>query len=177
MSRFGFTSQPSYAGAPDYSVVVPCAPFTITTAVTTGVAQGIVTISNSLVANYSRFSNLFDEARIVSASFELIPLGINTGVTAFFFSEVNLGTPTLLEAEERRARLLKNNEQSLTNVKMSWTNSDFTDASWSVSTSSPGYAYFCYYTDNANYGSPATVQSIYIVRASYKMQFRGLKSA
>lgn len=120
---------------------------------------------------------MFDEARIIKATFELIPLGINTGVTAFFFSEVNLGTPTLLEAEERNARLLKNNEQSLRNVKMSWTNSDFTDASWTTSTSSPASAYFCFYTDNANYGSPATVTSIFIVRAVLQIQFRGMKSA
>jgi len=175
-ASMGFTNRPSYLGIKDYVVTVPGLDAIASTAVTTGVCTVADTVSASVVTNFTRFSNLFDEVRTLRVSYEIIPLGIYTGVAAFFFSELNLGTPTPSEAQQRTALYLKLNEQSKKNATVHWKNSDYTDSSFSP-TSSPGtVCYFYAYTDGANFGAPVTVVQLFMCRPTVVLQFRGLKS-
>jgi len=173
----GFTNIPSYVGIPDYTIAVPGLESIGSTTVTTGVMSIALSVTAAQVQDFTRFSGLFDEVRVRTCTFELIPLGIYTGVTAFFYSELNLGAPILHEAQERNARYLKNNEQSSRNVTMSWRNRDFSDAAFQPTSALGAIAYFYAYTDNANFGSPITVAQLWMFRPTLVLQFRGLKSA
>lgn len=149
----------------------------LSTTVTTGLIANEYGISIGNVGAFSRFSNLFDEYRIVSCRIELIPMGIYTGDTAFFFAERTLGTPTPTEANQRHCRRLKNNIQASRNPTMRWSNKDFTDASWSSTGTTVTPVYFYTYTDGANFGAPITVNQLWNNTMTLVMQFRGLKSS
>lgn len=149
----------------------------LSTTVTTGVLASEIGLSTAtLVQGYTRFSNLFEEHRIMSVTIEIIPLGLNNGVVSCFFAEESIGTPTIFEGVEKIAKLVKLNEQSPLNLKMSWQNRDFSDATWIKTTTANVPAYFYCYTDNANYGAPVTATQVLIIRPVFTIQYRGLKS-
>jgi len=167
-----------YPGAVLFSASLPGGTFIQTNAVTTGVlATGTAINANTSITGWStRFGSTFDEYRVVSCTFEIIPLGLNIGVTSCFFSELSLGTPTLTEATERTATFIKNDVQPPKNLSMKWKNRDFSDATWrSISTSFVD-ATFYMYTDAANFGSPVTATALFLLRPVYVVQFRGLQS-
>lgn len=172
------TSRPTSSNYPIKTFRLPAAPILLTSVVTTGIINSATIINPvSLITGWSsRFQSTFDEWRLLSCSIEIIPLGIYTGVTAFFYSEESLGTPTLNEATERSAKFIKNNEQEGKNRVMTWRTDDYTDATFRATSTGFGAITFNVYTDNANLGSPTSATQLFIIRPLLTVQFRGLAS-
>lgn len=173
------TSKPSYFRANRFTAVVPGTPQILTSS---GAGVGLINTdiganpASFITAWTTRFGSTFDEARVNKIQFELYPLGIYTGVTAFFISEEALSSVTLSEATERPARYVKNNEQSAQKVIITWKSKDFSDSTWR-SVQAFGYApcHLNIYTDNANFNSPASTV-LWMIRPIFYMEFRGLAS-
>jgi hypothetical protein len=172
------TSKPSSIGSPVKIFKLAGTPVLLTSVVTTGIINTSINIAPATaISGWStRFQNTFDEWRLLSCAIEIIPLGIYTGVTAFFFSEEALASVTLSEATERSALFIKNNEQAPRNRVMRWTNNDFTDATYRAISSTFSPVELNVYTDNANLGSPTSATQLFIVRPLLTVQFRGLAS-
>lgn len=159
----------------------------LTTAAVTGVIAQI--LDNNVVSQVggwaTRFGSTFDEYRVESVTWELISIALNVGMTQFFVSETNLGTPTLTEAQQREALTLKNNIQPTVLYPASgtrsfmptikWMNRDFEDQSWLPIGTATTTGYLSIYTDNANYASP-TSSALWIIKPSFNVSFRGLRS-
>jgi len=175
-----FTSIPPYPSAGKAQLLLQGSPVLLTTTVTTGIIAYEGQISPPTIVNNfaGRFGATFDEYRVLRAHIEMHAVGIYTGQTAFFLSEVALGTPIFNEAQERTSKLLNNNNQVFkqsTNV-LKWVARDTSDLAWqSIGTNYNGVHYYVY-TDNANYGAPTTVTQLWIVRPRVLVEFRGLKS-
>lgn len=177
-SIVSLTSKPTYRGDKSWFFDLPGLPLIYSTTVTTGLIAQTYDFNPqaSLVGWSSRFGSTFDEYRVVRCSVECIPIGINNGVTALFMSETNLGTPTIFEAEERRAQYLKNNLQFRNNKFLYWRAQDTSDETWFAIGNSHAFATVSIYTDNANLGSPVAVVPLVMIRPLYRVQFRGLRS-
>jgi hypothetical protein len=183
-----FTNMRSYAGMKVLkNVELRGNVFTVTTAAITGVAAAIV--DNDVIAQIggwaTRFGSTFDEYRVESVTWELMSVGLNTGMTVFFITEQNLGTPTLSEAQQREGLVLKNNVQPTVTHKASgtmsfmptikWVNRDFEDQTWRPITVSTLTGYLSIYTNSSNYGSPVSTV-LWICRPTFNVSFRGLRS-
>lgn len=173
------SSRPTYS--PSQPVVVfdlPASTYILSNAVTTGLIASAQPLDPSArITGWStRFQNTFDEYRVVSILTEIIPLGIYTGVTAFYYSEESVGTPTFSEASERSALFIKNNEQAPVNRTMLWKASDFNDLTFRAISVGNTQCYFNVYTDNANLGTPVAAAQLVLIRCVFKIQFRALAS-
>jgi len=171
------TSGPSYLGNKLITLKLPGAQQILTNTVTTGLLATSYSINppGAITGWSARFASTFDEWRLERMSFEIIPVGLNVGVTAFFFSENSISV-TLTEANERPASWIKNNEQKPKNLIMKWVNQDYTDASFRNVTTNFNLAYFYAYTDASNLGSPIVATNLFIIRPIYTIQFRGIAS-
>lgn len=173
-------NQPSFAGMNIVSLRLPGIPVKLTSIVTTGLIaneQSMNPNSGTVgIETFSRYTAVFREYRIDSIRMEIIPLGIYTGATYFFFSERQLTTPTFYEAFTQEATLLKNNEQLAKNKFLTWKNSDYSDSTWTTTGVNLAPCFFETYTDNANLGSPVAATELYLLRPTYYLRFRGLSS-
>lgn len=171
------TTRPSFKGMPVLQLMLPATQVIYSTTVTTGVIASSYPINpvSQVVGWSTRFVNTFDEWRVASAVVEIIPMGLNVGVTSFFWSEEGVSV-TVTEAQERTAKYVKNNEQKPENIRMRWTNEDYTDDTFRGVATSFTAANLNVYTDGTNFGSPVTVTQLYMLRAVMCVQFRGLAS-
>lgn len=171
------TSRQASLGNPEFTFKVPAGTAILSTTVTTGVIAGEAAFGlNSVTGSSARYGALFDEYRVISVSVEVVPMDINAGSTMFFWCEKTLGTPTQLEAVERDGALIPNHEQRPRNLTFRWNTRDFTDASWQLTSANSSPVFFYTYTDTANYGSPAVVTKLWLLRPTLTIQFRGIKS-
>jgi len=174
------TDITSYSGSKVYTFRIPANPVKLTTTVTTGVIayEGQVSPPTVIGGFTTRFGTLFDEYRVIKATIELHPIGLNVGETALFLSEIGLGTPTNLEAEQRPGILLNNNNQlfTLQNNTLSWRATDLLDLQFQNITVGYNGVHYYVYTDNANYGAPTAVTDLWIVRPFLTIEFRGIRS-
>ena len=158
-------------------------------------AAGAVSLSSIVNATQietpSRY-NFFDEFRLIKAVFEIRPVAstATSGLTIFYIDENDATAPTLVQAQRHVGNALSNNGQSqmvsaglgrrtqvdATGIqKITWTARDVTDLAFQAisnfSTAAP--AYLKVYTDNANLGTPAVAQPLFVIRAYLTYQFRG----
>lgn len=171
------TGSPAYQGNKLVTLALPGAPSMLTNTVTTGLLAFSYSVNPvGGVAGWStRFGSTFDEWRLASVVFEIIPVGLNVGVTSFFWSENSISV-TLTEADERSATWIKNNEQRPKNLRMRWRNQDYTDASFRNVSTGFNDVYFYAYTDATNMGAPVTATNLFVLRPVFYVQFRGIAS-
>lgn len=171
------TGSPAYKGNKLVTLELPGAPSLLTNTVTTGLLAFSYSVNPvGGVAGWStRFGSTFDEWRLESCVFEIIPVGLNVGVTSFFWSENSISV-TITEAEERAATWIKNNEQRPVNMRLRWRNQDYTDASFRNVSTGFNDVYFYAYTDAANMGAPVVATNLFILRPVFRVQFRGIAS-
>lgn len=169
--------SPSFRGQPILRIRIPCAPIKFSTTITTGVIASNIGINITLNTNFSStYANLFDEYRILGCSFKLIPLGVNSGITSFFFQEKITSSPTNTEATSKPlCALLSNNSASSKDMKIvSWRARDLLDLQYNSVASTVTPAGFCIYTDAASFGSPVSVTPLWLVYPTLDVEFRGL---
>lgn len=156
--------------------MVPGLPVLITPAA--GIVAQNLSINVNNIENWStRFESCFEEYRILAAMVEIRPLGVNNGVTAFWFDEHNANAPTLAEAEAKTSTLIPNSNANSKAVRvMRWQARDFGDLTYTQSNITNAVAsFFKIYTDVTNYGTPATTTtSTFLIRTNYQIEFRGI---
>jgi len=155
---------------------VPGLPIVITPAA--GIVTNNLSINVNNIENWStRFESCFEEYRILMAMVEIRPLGVNNGVSAFWFDEHNANAPTVAEAEAKTSTLIANSNANSKAVKtMTWRARDFGDLTYSAAniTNTP-VSFFKTYTDVTNYGTPATTTTpLFLIRINYLIEFRGI---
>lgn len=174
------TDLTSGLGNKVYRMRLPATPVMLSTTATTGVIayEGQISPPSQVSGWSTRFGSTFDEYRVIAADIELHAVGIYAGQTAFFISELALGTPTNLEASERQVKLLNNNNQvwrRSTNV-IHWRATDTNDIQFQTITAGFNGMHYYVYTDNANFGAPTSVTQLWIVRPYLTIEFRGIRS-
>lgn len=127
----------------------------------------------------SRFTQLYDEYRILGVDIELICSNPTTGVTAFFWDEAATGAPTLNEARDREVLSLTNNACNPKSCSlMTWRARDINDLSFDpITSTSTTPVWFKVYTDNTNFGSGTTTtdSAQWYVKPTLYVEFRGLR--
>jgi hypothetical protein len=179
MSLINQTSIPSYPNEPILSMVLPGSSYILSSAASTGVIASEVGFStNSIFAFTTRYALAFDEARILKCNVQLIPLGSNSGVTAFYWSERTIAAPSVSEAISRNAKILSNsNGSGNSKYNMSWKADDFSDLTWQAINNTNPSVYFSVYTDGTNYAAPTGVLTpLWLIRPMFTVQFRGTAS-
>jgi hypothetical protein len=143
----------AYAGQQFAMHKIPGSNVKLTTTVTTGVvAQTYAVSSDNITGFNTRFSNTYDEYRIVGADFKLIPLGANAGEMNFWFDEKSAAAPTANMAAERICRQATMNSGSpKSTITMKWRARDLLDLQYSPIGTGVNPVIFKAYTDNTNY--------------------------
>lgn len=151
---------------------------TLTTTVTTGVISFSYPIDLSGVTGLSRYTNAWDECRIIRAEFEIFPVGIASGITVFFFDEQTSTNPTANEAQERDTFKFQNTNSFKNIHRLTWVPRDLGDLNFipTVGSLAVPLAYFKAYTNNASFVSPAVVTNLWIVKPTFIVEWRGVKS-
>ncbi len=162
-----------------YDIIrVPSTTTTVTTTVTTGVASFSNAPNLANVTGATRFTNMWDEYRIIEVVYEVYPLVESTGVMNFWFDEKNNATGTANEALERNTFKCLNTNASNKGIQhFKWNPKDLLDLQYtSTSTTSTNDVYFKGYTDAASWGAPIAATAIWVFRPIVTFEFRGLKS-
>ena len=170
-----------------------------TTQLTSCDASGNVALSiginQGLILNLAtRFGTTYDEMRILKAYCEIRPVASSTtsGLTIFFIDENDNGTPGLSQARTHFGNAVSNNGQAfqvsrgisrkLSTVPsegiqlIEWSNRDIQDLNFLDTTdASTSLAYLKVYSDNANLGTPAVAQPLFVIRWTLTVEVRGMK--
>jgi hypothetical protein len=149
------------------------------TTITTGLISYVGAISTNEVTGFAtRFGSTFDEYRILGVRMRIAPLGVNPGISCFWFDEKNSSAPTVTEAYERIATRRSNNSaDSKSTFTMTWTARDLLDLQYTAIGTVATPCYFKVYTDNATFGAPVAVTSLWIIDFELMVEFRGVKSS
>lgn len=143
-----------------------------------GISAGLVSINPQVIQDWTtRFQNCFEEFRILKVVFDISPLGVNTGNSAFWIDDGSYANvPSSVEALSKPSRIVPNSNANGRSVfRMTWTAKDFSDLSYSRTTTvNNTVAALNYYTDITNYGSSGTNTSLFTIRPMLTIQFRGI---
>ncbi len=148
----------------------------LATTVTTGVIANVVTVSAANVLGLTRYTNAWDEYRILEAHIDIIPVLTSTGILRHFWDEQSSSVPTTNESVERDvySQLISN---GFKNIKtFTWKPRDIADLKFIASSTSAAVAYFKSYTDAANWGAPTAATTVAVQQLRLIVEFRGVKS-
>ncbi len=148
----------------------------LATTVTTGVISNVVNISTANVLGLTRYTNAWDEYRIIEAHMDIIPVVTSTGILRHWFDEQSSTAPTVNESVERDVynQLISN---GFKNIKtFTWKPRDIKDLQFISSSTTSVVAYFKTYTDNANWGAPAAATTVAVQQLRLIVEWRGVKS-
>jgi hypothetical protein len=167
----------AYLGQQHEVVTLPGTPSTVTTTVTTGVHAVVYSANFSNIAGFTRFSNAWDEYRIIQVDFELCPSTVSTGSTAFWYDEKSNAVPTSLESQEKNVTRFCNTNASSKIRRMRWQPRDLLDLEFlSTSSLASNNVFFKAYTSAALWGAPIVATDIWVIRPIITVELRGLKS-
>jgi len=148
------------------------------------VGSGVIAFNYAMnlaaITGIGRFTSTYDEYRILGVDIELICGNPTSGVTAFYFSEHNIGTPGVNDALERSTLNLTNNACNEKSCRtMSWRARDLTDLQFddiAATTNTP--VWFSIFTDTTNFGSGQAVgdNAQWFVKPTFYIEFRGLSA-
>jgi hypothetical protein len=177
-ARSELNDGPAFAGQQVSRLVVPGAAAQLLTTVTTGLIAYSQPLSSAAIAGFStRFGSTFDEYRIVGAQVRLTPVTPTTGVSKAWFDEKSTSAPTSNESQERTSIPLSNSSSnSRSSHTFRWRAKDLLDLQYSAIGTDYTPVSFKVYTDNASWGSPIAVTSIWILEPIFLIEFRGIKS-
>ncbi len=143
-----------------------------------GTIASAIQVNPSLITGFSsRFSQTFDEYRILSCEFKVQAVGGPGGITVFFYDEKSTSAPTLNNAQERTllSMLPNNDANSRSYGTFTWRAKDLLDLNYTSVSSSVTPVTFKVYTDAANYASP-TSTNIWFIQPVLTVEFRGISS-
>jgi len=171
---------PSYRGQQRTTLKLEGISQLLSTTITTGLIAGTYLVEAADIASFAtRFGNTFDEYRILGADITVTPITASTGVSRFWFDEKSSATPTFNDSRERTVVTLPNSNANARSCrKMTWRARDLLDLQYtSIATTSVNPVTFKIYTDNGNYGAPATVTQLWLVESELMLEFRGIASS
>jgi len=143
-----------------------------------GTINQAIQVANTLITAFSsRFSNTFDEYRILGCTFKVQSVSAPGGLTAFWYDEKSTSAPTLNNAQERTIMsVLPNNDANARSYgTFTWKAKDLLDLQYTSVATSVTPVTFKVYTDTANYASPAST-NIWFIQPVLTVEFRGIAS-
>lgn len=170
----------SYAGQQVARLRLDGVPQLLSTTTGTGVINDVYQVEvNQILAFATRFGNTFDEYRILGADIKVTCTASSTGISKFWFDEKSPNTPTVNESQERTVVALPNNSSNSKACRtFRWRARDLLDLQFSpIGALTVNPVTFKIYTNNANYGSPTTVTSLWVVESVLIVEFRGINSS
>ena len=161
-------------------------------------AAGSVATSTSLNLGLipffaTRYGVTFDEARILKIYAEIRPVASTStsGLSVFLIDENDSAVPNIAVARSHFGNAISNNGQAYsvsrgfekrqsvpsgTVQMLEWSNRDLGDLKYLDSTDvTTTVAYLKCFTDNANFGTPAVAQPLFVVRYTLTIELRGQK--
>jgi hypothetical protein len=158
-------------------LTITAEPALLSTTVTTGLIAFAYQIAPGNVENWAtRFGGTFDEYRIVSVTVRVRPVSAASGVSAMWFDEKVVATPTLTEAQSRNLSLYSNtNAAARSFVTLRWQARDLLDLQYTpTGTTTVAPVTFKIYSDSANYGGPIAATAVWLIEPEFTIDFRGI---
>lgn len=179
-AAIAWTKTPSSRGQQRTTLDLPGAPVVVSSAITTGVLALQYPVSGAGVPSFvTRYQGIFQEFRIESARFEVIPLSPTQFGSAMVWWEENTNVPTLTEAQTRTGEFIPVNGAAASKFSYQWNSRDFTEESWvpiDATNAAYVFAQFTMYSNTPNYGNSAAGYQTFCVRPVFRVAFRGLAS-
>lgn len=166
--------RPEYSGQPVAEHTIDAYGGTLTTTITTGAIAVNASINSALIQNFAtRFAG-YTEFRITKAVAIVRPFStVNPGILLHWFSEDDTAAPTSAKAINALSREFSASDV-MRNHSVSYTPHDPAQQTWTlVSSGAPVIGYYKLYTDNASFGSSATVTAYASLVFRLNVQFRG----
>jgi len=166
--------QPSFPGQVVKQFKLESLPLLVTTTVTTGVIATAYSVQAANVQNFAtRFGVLFEEYRIVRASFSLKCFSsTNPGLFTHWVDEKQVAAPTSAEALQKSMKSFSCASPSPHVIK--WAAKDPLDLQYTdIGTTNVIPVTYKIYTDNANFGSSVVATAYGQITCDLIVQFRG----
>jgi hypothetical protein len=145
--------------------------------VAAGAAAGVLAIDTTLIANFStRFASLFGEYCLVGANLEIRYASLTNpgGIGVLYLDEKAATAPTAnaaLAAAGLDVQLA--NVESPSRYSIKWTAKDYIDLDWTDTSTNVTSVWLKFYTNTANFGTPAAGTGVIYVTGSLAFCFRG----
>jgi len=149
---------------------------TLTTTVSTGVVAFVYSIDLAGVTGLTRYTNAWDEYRMLRCDFDIYPVVASTGICNFWYDEKSGATPTANEAQERDVNRVLITNSFKNNHTYQWVPRDITDILYTPSSSTTTVAYFKAFTNNTSWASTVVATAIFVVKPRFVIEWRGVKS-
>jgi hypothetical protein len=152
----------------------------LTNTVTTGLLQFVLKLDPcSDIENLAtRFGADYEEVRSLGVRVMLTALQGNTnGISAYWIDEKYSNAPTLSESQGKTVGWIMHSQTADRHKESTWTPNDVADEAFVNATAGSigNAAYFKVFTNNANYNAPITATSLFLVQATYVLEFRGIQ--
>lgn len=164
----------AFAGQQVVTLTLPCDPVVITTD-GGGLASGRqIVIPSSLIDNWLSFYGVFQEYRILNATFEITALGHNPGVSVFAVREVEFTTPTYDTITSSTNWVVPNSSSNPRSHKViRWRAIDLEDLEYYDVRNDVGVMALNWYTNTTTFNAPAS-QPLFMIRTKINVEFRGI---
>jgi hypothetical protein len=161
-------------------IVVPGTPHLLTNTVTTGLLQSVLKLDPCAdIENLAtRFGADYEEVRCLGVKVMLIALqGNSQGISAYWIDEKYSNAPTLSESQGKTVGWISHSQTTNHGIAVTWKPNDIADEAFVNATAASigNAAYFKTFTNNANYNAPITATSLFLLQATYVLEFRGIQ--
>ncbi len=157
------------------AIKVPSPAVKVTTTVTTGAIATHVSLTPSLITDWTTRFACFDEYRVTHIAVEFRCFSsINPGVIRAWLEEKSTATPTAALAAVNRGITFPASAVERTHM-LKWQATDYGDAEYTSMSGIAGTVYLKIYTDNAVFGSSTVATDYLAYKVQFTVQFRGMQ--